>query len=164
MSVGTGSAPVLGATVDDPESNVASAAVNTLSALMAQAAVDQDVNCRVVGRCSFGGVIDRELHDLLIVDPSLHDQPLTLDEDLGRHFLYVRYNAELTPSGLEELGLATAGSIPKQGAEDGRRGQPRRARRRSARPSRRRSTSPISARSFADSARRDRPLRRQAIR
>ena len=112
VSVGTGSAPVLGATVDDPESNVASAAVNTLSALMAQAAVDQDVNCRVVGRCSFGGVIDRELHDLLIVDPSLHDQPLTLDEDLGRHFLYVRYNAELTLNGLEELGLGDSGIDP----------------------------------------------------
>ena len=91
---------------------MASAAVNTLSALMAQAAVDQDVNCRVVGRCSFGGVIDRELHELLIVDPSLHDQPLTLDEDLGRHFLYVRYNAELTLNGLKELGLGDSGIDP----------------------------------------------------
>jgi hypothetical protein len=114
VSVGTGSAPVLGSSVDDPESNVASAALNTLSALMSQASVDQDVNCRVVGRCTFGGVIDRELHDLLTVDPSLHDQPLTLEDDLGRDFLYVRYNAELTTNGLAELGLGDSGIDPEK--------------------------------------------------
>lgn len=50
VSVGTGGAPVIGAPPDDPETNLVSAAINTLSALMSQASVDQDVNCRVVGR------------------------------------------------------------------------------------------------------------------
>jgi hypothetical protein len=106
VSVGTGGAPVIGAPADDPETNLISAAVNTLSALMSQASVDQDVNCRVIGRCSYGGIIDRELHDLIAVDPGSRDRRLPLDVDTGKAFLYVRYNAELTPDGLSQLHLS----------------------------------------------------------
>lgn len=105
VSVGTGSAPVLGETAEDPSTNLLEAATNTLSALMSQASVDQDVSCRVIGRCTYGGILDRELHDLVPVDPGIPDQPASLDRDLGKAFLYVRYNAELTENGLEELGL-----------------------------------------------------------
>jgi uncharacterized protein len=105
VSVGTGSAPVLGDTADDPSTNVVEAALNTLSTLMSQAAVDQDVNCRVIGRCTYGGIIDRELHDLIPIDPQTPDSPLSLDVDTGKAFLYVRYNAELTDAGLAELKL-----------------------------------------------------------
>ena len=105
VSVGTGGAPVLGTTVDDPETNLVSAALNTLSAVMSQASVDQDVNCRVVGRCSYGGVIDRELHDLIADDPGSEDRRVPLGRDAGKAFLYVRYNADLTANGLQELGL-----------------------------------------------------------
>lgn len=52
VSIGTGSAPVAGATAEDPGTNLVEAALNTLSSLMSQAAVDQDINCRVIGRCS----------------------------------------------------------------------------------------------------------------
>ena len=72
---------------------------------MSQTAVDQDVNCRIVGRCSYGGVIDRELHDLIPTDPQVKDTPLPLDVDTGKSFLYVRYDAELTGDGLATLGL-----------------------------------------------------------
>jgi len=96
---------VVGDSAEDPSTNVVEAALNTLSALMSQAAVDQDVNCRVIGRCSYGGIIDRELHDLIPIDPQLPDRPLRLDADTGKAFLYVRYNAELTDAGLAELGL-----------------------------------------------------------
>jgi uncharacterized protein len=106
VSVGTGAAPVLGERADDPSPNVVEAALNTLSALMSQVSVDQDVNCRVVGRCSYGGVVDRELHDLIPADPQVPDTRLPLDVDTGKAFLYVRYNAELTDAGLRELGLA----------------------------------------------------------
>jgi predicted acylesterase/phospholipase RssA len=112
VSVGTGGAPVLGATVDDPETNLVSAALNTLSAVMAQASVDQDINCRVIGRCSYGGIVDRELHDLIADDPGHQDRRVPLETDTGKAFLYVRYNAELTANGLEELGLA--GLDPKK--------------------------------------------------
>jgi hypothetical protein len=105
VSVGTGSAPALGDSADDASTNVIEAALNTLSSLMSQAAFDQDVNCRVIGRCTYGGVIDREVHDLIPVDPQQPDVPLGLDVKTGKAFLYARYNAELTPGGLEELGL-----------------------------------------------------------
>jgi hypothetical protein len=105
VSVGTGGAPALGETAEDPGTNLLEAAKNTMSALMSQASVDQDMSCRMIGRCSYGGVIDREVHDLTPIDPGIPDRPLPLESDLGRSFLYVRYNAELTPNGLEELGL-----------------------------------------------------------
>jgi uncharacterized protein len=105
VSVGTGSAPVLGESAEDPDTNLLEAATNTLSALMSQASVDQDVSCRVIGRCTYGGVLDRELRDLIPIDPGIPDEPLPLDQDLGKAFLYVRYNAELTPNGLTDLGL-----------------------------------------------------------
>ena len=107
VSVGTGSAPVMGDTAEDPDTNLAAAAINTLSALMSQASVDQDLNCRVVGRCSYGGVLDREVDAMVpMLDPSLHDETGALGHDLGRQFLYVRYNADLTEGGLTKLGLA----------------------------------------------------------
>jgi predicted acylesterase/phospholipase RssA len=105
VSVGTGSAPVIGDSAEDPSTNVVEAALNTLSSLMSQALVDQDVNCRTIGRCTYGGIIDRELHDLIPTDPQVPDQPLDLAHDTGKAFLYVRYNAELTDDGLAELGL-----------------------------------------------------------
>src|SRR5438067_1935177 len=104
ISVGTGSAPVIGAPADDPDTNVLSSAVNTLSALMSQASVDQDVNCRVIGRCTYGGIIDKELHDLIAADPGSEDRKVPLEQDLGKAFTYVRYNAELTAEGLAQLG------------------------------------------------------------
>jgi uncharacterized protein len=105
VSVGTGGAPVLGATADEPTTNLVAAATNTLSALMSQASVDQDINCRIIGRCTFGGVIDREIHDLIPSDPRDRTRPLALEEDVGKAFLYCRYNAELTQDGLHQLGL-----------------------------------------------------------
>jgi hypothetical protein len=112
ISVGTGSSPVIGAPADDPDTNVLSSALNTLSALMSQASVDQDVNCRVIGRCTYGGIIDRELHDLIAVNPGSEDRKIPLETDLGKAFTYVRYNAELTADGLAQLGLV--GIDPEQ--------------------------------------------------
>jgi uncharacterized protein len=105
VSVGTGAAPVIGGTADDPNTNLLDAATNTLSALMSQASVDQDISCRVVGRCTYGGVIDREIHDLIPIDPGIPTKPLSLDKDLGKAFIYARYNAELTDDGLKQLKL-----------------------------------------------------------
>lgn len=102
VSVGTGSAPVLGQGVDDPDSNLVSAAATTLSALMSQAAYDQDINCRTVGRCTFGPVLDREVLDLV---PQHNGKPIPLSQDLGRAFLYARYDADLSQLGLDAMGL-----------------------------------------------------------
>ena len=74
---------------------------------MGGAAVDQDINCRAVGRCVFGPVIDRELGDMIPRkgDPITGD-PIALKEDCGRQFLYARFDPELSRAGLDALGLA----------------------------------------------------------
>lgn len=102
VSVGTGWSAVPGTTVDDPETNLAAAGLTTLKALMRQAEVDQDLNCRTVGRCSYGHVLDREVGDLI---PRRNGARIPLSEKLGRAFLYCRYDAELTASGLAALGV-----------------------------------------------------------
>ncbi|MGY1670310.1 patatin-like phospholipase family protein [Geodermatophilus sp. SYSU D00710] len=56
-------------------------------------------------RCSHGGITDRELHDLIPIDPRVQDTPLRLDVHTGKAFRYARYDAEPTDAGLAELGL-----------------------------------------------------------
>lgn len=98
VSVGTGSAPSpgvyshLGETLQELPSN-----------LMYAMQIDQDINCRTVGRCIYGAPIDRELGDLVPMDEE--GNILGLDSDANRHFSYVRYNADLSQQALDELGL-----------------------------------------------------------
>jgi hypothetical protein len=116
ISVGTGSGPTAGVTVLDPSSTLVENAKGIPSALMYAAQVDQDVNCRSVGRCVHGARIDRELCDLIpreevrMADGKLPTcdemgPPLPLAHDLGRAFLYARYEADLSRKGLDALGL-----------------------------------------------------------
>ena len=102
VSLGTGAIPVKGARAEEPETNAASAALNTLQGLMSQAMFDQDLSCRTVGRCTYGPELDREVRDLV---PREGDEVIPLERDLGRAFLYARYNVELTEPGLAEIGI-----------------------------------------------------------
>lgn len=102
ISVGTGSAP--GVDSDVLGHNIVTNLKDLPSALMYSAAVDQDINCRVVGRCVYGAPIDREIGDLIPRDA--HDEPLALEHDLGKAFLYARYNAELSRASLDKMGLS----------------------------------------------------------
>jgi hypothetical protein len=77
--------------------------VGTLGAVMNQAQVDQDMNCRSVGRCAYGLELDREFGDGVPRDGA--GKRIPLSEDLGRAFLYARYDAPLTRKGLDDLGL-----------------------------------------------------------
>jgi hypothetical protein len=70
---------------------------------MSQALFDQDINCRTVGRCVVGPPLDREVGDLVPRDGQ--GRPIPLATDLGRSFLYARYDAALTRPGLTALGL-----------------------------------------------------------
>jgi hypothetical protein len=97
ISVGTGAAPTLGLTAADPTQNVASNLVSIPGALMYGALVDQDINCRTVGRCVYGASIDRELGTMIPDEPE--------SQDLGRAFRYARYNAELTSKALNAWGM-----------------------------------------------------------
>jgi uncharacterized protein len=101
VSVGTGAAPQLESDLLSP--NHLSNLVGLPGALMYGALVDQDINCRVFGRCVYGAPIDREMGDLI---PRDEDQrPVPLAKDLGRAFLYARYNADLGREGLDTMGL-----------------------------------------------------------
>jgi len=109
MSIGTGSAASVDADVYGGGKNAFSNLVSFPGALMYGAAVDQDINCRIVGRCIHGGAydanlkrsdnqIDSELGDLV-------DRTEPPVDDLGRQFIYARYNAELSKRWLTKRGL-----------------------------------------------------------
>ncbi len=103
VSVGTGAAASEGPDADSGDGNLLGAAAKLPSALMYAAQVDQDVNCRTVGRCVAGASIDREVGDLIPRDK--RGRKIPLSQDLGRAFLYARYNADLSRDGLDKLGL-----------------------------------------------------------
>jgi hypothetical protein len=103
MSIGTGSAPREDAEVYSSGKTAFTNVANFPAALMFGAQVDQDINCRMVGRCVHGAPIDRELGDLIPRDNA--GNPVSLSENLGRDFLYARYNAELSARWLSAHGL-----------------------------------------------------------
>jgi uncharacterized protein len=113
VSVGTGAAPTAGLTAVDPEQNMLFNGLGIPGALMYGSLVDQDINCRAIGRCTYGEVIDRELLDMVprvgpdegTVPDRLARRPIPLDRDLGRAFLYARYNVDLSEEGLTKLGF-----------------------------------------------------------
>ena len=104
VSIGTGAAPEVDAEVYSPGKNALSNLAGIPSALMYGASVDQDLNCRTVGRCVYGAPLDRELGDLIPRDAG--GNAISLSQDLGRSFLYARYNAELSFDGLRKMGLS----------------------------------------------------------
>jgi hypothetical protein len=126
VSVGTGAAESLGATAASPNKNIVSTVAGLPGELMYGIQVDQDISCRTVGRCTFGAHLDREIMDLvprqLREGMTLEDQyaapGVPLSRNLGRHFLYVRYNADLSGEGLKNMGFShvDAASIRKMDA------------------------------------------------
>ncbi|NNE76401.1 MAG: patatin [Pricia sp.] len=89
VSVGTGSAPSGG-----EYRNLGSTLLQLPNNLMYSMQIDQDINCRTFGRCTFGDTIDRELGNMV-----------PKQKQTNRDFLYVRYNADLSPQALKSLGL-----------------------------------------------------------
>ena len=65
ISVGTGAAESLGATAAAPNRNILSTVAGLPGELMYGIQVDQDINCRTVGRCTYGARLDREILDLV---------------------------------------------------------------------------------------------------
>jgi hypothetical protein len=113
ISIGTGATESLGATAARPNKNIVSTVAGLPGELMYGIQVDQDVSCRTVGRCTFGAHLDREILDLV---PRQVREGMTLEEqyaapsvplatNLSRHFLYARYNADLSEAGLKTLGV-----------------------------------------------------------
>lgn len=104
VSVGTGSAPSLDADVYSNK-NAVSNLVGMPGAFMYGSLFDQDINCRMLGRCVHGAALDSEVGDLIPHDDEGRAIPLSVD--LGRAFLYARYNADLSTHGLNQMNLAS---------------------------------------------------------
>ncbi len=102
VSVGTGAAATMETTVSSSRNALVNLA-GLPGALMYGVLMDQDINCRMVGRCLHGAPIDYELGDMIPQDDD--GAPIPVARDLGRDFLYARYNADLTRQGLDALGL-----------------------------------------------------------
>ena len=97
VSIGTGVAPNANANLTPEEMNILYNASSLPSAFMFAASNEQDLLCRVFGKCLNGGLIDREVgemkgaHGAGPVSPKL--------------FTYMRYNADLSREGLDAMGL-----------------------------------------------------------
>jgi hypothetical protein len=106
VSVGTGSAARIDQDLDERGHLIPSDVAHLPGVLMGGANVDQDINCRAIGRCVFGAPIDRELSDMIPRRPDpLTGASIPLDEDCGRAFLYARFDPDVTTGGLQQLGL-----------------------------------------------------------
>jgi hypothetical protein len=95
VSVGTGMSPKADDHLQPGDMNLLFNASSIPAALMYAALNEQDLLCRVFGRCRHGATIDREVGDLR-TGPGVLDQRL---------FSYVRYNVELSRAGLDAMGL-----------------------------------------------------------
>jgi hypothetical protein len=110
VSVGTGSAA---SPSFKTSTNLVANVAGLPGHLMYAISNEQDINCRTVGRCTHGPWIDSELFDMTYRDATpgcdrrawlkASHKPLT--EDLGRDFLYARYNADLSREGLDSMGF-----------------------------------------------------------
>lgn len=103
ISVGTGAAATLDNDIADPDRSIPENVKGIPNALMYGAMVDQDTNCRHLGRCVYGTDLDKEIGDLIPRYGNGHKIPLS--KDLGRKFLYARYNAPLDRKSLDKMGL-----------------------------------------------------------
>lgn len=95
VSVGTGMTPSANKNLKPGEMNLLYNAGAIPSALMFAAQNQQDMLCRIFGKCLEGDVIDREVGNMI-----------GLNAPGGQKlFTYMRYNADLSREGLSALGL-----------------------------------------------------------
>ena len=99
VSIGTGTSPDANADLSPNEMNLLYNASAIPSALMFAALNEQDLLCRAFGNCLCGDQLDREVGDLIDKEDTMN-RPVS-----SMLFTYVRYNAELSRKGLDELGL-----------------------------------------------------------
>jgi patatin-like phospholipase/acyl hydrolase len=95
ISVGTGASANAKADLSPDEMHLLYNASTIPSALMAAALYEQDFLCRIFGNCVAGDMLDREVG--AVIGQGIPGAP--------KLFTYARYNAELSATGLAELGL-----------------------------------------------------------
>ena len=113
VSVGTGSAANANEGLLPGEMNLVYNASTIPSALMFAASNEQDMLCRIFGDCLVGDDLDREIGNLIG-----EGSRGALKEKL---FTYVRYNADLSSSGLAALGLGHLDPVTVQKMDFDRR-------------------------------------------
>ena len=96
ISIGTGLHPNVQQGLRRTDVDAAAAISTATESLFDAAMYQQDLLCRVFGRCVAGDPLDSEVADLIGAKGPL---------DPKRLFTYARYNATLTPEGLIELGI-----------------------------------------------------------
>lgn len=97
VSLGTGTAANANESLQPGEMNIIYNASSLPAAFMYAAANEQDLLCRVFGKCLHGAQIDREVWDLI---GERGQGPVT-----PKLFTYMRYNADLSRRGLDDRGL-----------------------------------------------------------
>jgi uncharacterized protein len=98
ISVGTGCVALSEPNVGTWGRNLYASAAGIPGGLMQRISAENDILCRTIGRCVFGAEIDSEIGDLTVPSHS-HEG------DLGRRFVYARYDPDLTDGGLRNMGL-----------------------------------------------------------
>lgn len=104
VSVGTGQCDLEGSVVLGRAPTLLHQAQTAPLALLSAADAHQDLLCRVVGCCRFGGIIDGEVGDLRN----------RKDRGFPPHFAYWRFNPDLSRGGLDALGLEQIASTEVQ--------------------------------------------------
>ncbi|SJM91526.1 Patatin [Crenothrix polyspora] len=99
VSVGTGNAANARLDLKEGDLWLLDHAKNIPSALMNAATAGWDMTCRVLGKCRHGAIIDREIGDMVM--PSSDDSNFTG----AKLFTYMRYDPDVSQSGLNALGL-----------------------------------------------------------
>lgn len=103
ISVGTGSAAAANTELSADQMHLIYNATTIPGALMYGALNQQDMLCRVFGKCLAGDVLDDEIGDLIgteTVAPIGNLGPVN-----PKLFTYARYNVDLTQQGLKEIGI-----------------------------------------------------------
>jgi hypothetical protein len=99
VSIGTGITPAADEKLTAHEMNLLYSAASVPSALILASLMQQDMLCRVFGRCRAGDAIDSEVGALLAGSGTERDG------GIPKLFTYLRYNAELSREGLDRIGL-----------------------------------------------------------
>jgi len=111
ISIGTGSNAAANADLDPEKMHLLYNATTIPGALMYGALNQQDMLCRVFGKCLCGDPLDREIGDLIGTDTA---SALigTLGPVSPKLFTYARYNVDLTHDGLKAIDVT--GVDPEQ--------------------------------------------------
>lgn len=107
VSVGTGGAARARPGLDADDLWLLDNAKNIPSALMNAASAGWDMTCRLLGECRHGGLVDHEFGDM-VCSPGANNWTGT------KCFAYLRYDPDVSPPGLRDLGVSSVDSAHVQ--------------------------------------------------